>query len=152
MESSEYITVPVALTATSLDNSELHTTLSQASSTGFVLEIQIDTQSLDTDTGVLNLFRVFFILVLTEFELVDTVLKDTVLLDITLFKVPVLLTAAKTFNSAAQQTAAQSLSTAVFRRVHAVPSGLVILLFPVPVLLTAMKRASPEAQTTELQL
>jgi hypothetical protein len=152
MESSEYITVPVALTATSLDNSGLQTMLSQASSTGFVLEIQVDTQLLAAVAGVLNLFRVFFILVLTELELVDTVLKDTVLLDITLFKVPVLLTAARTFSSAAQQTAAQSLSTAVFSKTQLIPSGLVILLLPVPVLLTAMKRASPEAQTTELQL
>jgi hypothetical protein len=152
IESSEYIIVPELLTANSTDNSGLQTTELQLLSTGFALDIQVDTQLLDTVIGVLNLFKVLFILVVSEFEPVDTVLNVIVLLDITLFPEPVFDTAANTFSSAAQHTAAQSLSTAVVSKVQVIPSGLVILLLPVPVFDTAINRASPEAQTTLVQL
>jgi uncharacterized protein (UPF0212 family) len=152
IESAEYITVPEVLTATKAVSSGLQATEFQESSVGFVLEIQVLTQLAASVTGVLSLLRVFLILVLIEVELVATVLKVTVLLDIARFPEPEVLTAARTFNSAAQQTEAQSLSTAVVSKVQLMPSGLVILLLPVPVFDTAMNSESPVAQITEVQL
>jgi hypothetical protein len=68
---------------------------------------------------------------------------------ITLFPVPVLLTAQNSPNSFAQVTDRQSLSAADVLLVQVIPSAEVITLFPVPLLLTAQNSPNSFAHVTD---
>jgi hypothetical protein len=68
---------------------------------------------------------------------------------ITLFPVPLLLTAQKSPNSFAHVTDCHKLSAADVLLVQVIPSAEVITLFPVPLLLTAQNSPNSFAQVTD---